>query len=62
MSASQIQMQISLISSQAAQIFGREAFKHVVWVGVFGSFSQGKQGKNVDVVIFYNPKYSEEQI
>jgi len=55
-------MQISLISSQAAQIFGREAFKHVVWVGVFGSFSQGKQGKNVDVVIFYNPKYSEEQI
>ena len=55
---------MSELGSQAAQVFGREAFKLAVWVGVFGSFSRGKQGKtsDVDIVIFYNPDYSEEQV
>jgi len=35
-----------------------------VWVGVFGSFSRGKQAEtsDVDIVIFYNPDYSEKQV
>ena len=64
MSASLIQTQMLLLGSQAAQVFRREAFKLVVWVGVFGSFSRAKQGKtsDVDLVIFYDPGYSEKQI
>ncbi len=36
----------------------------MVWVGVFGSFSRAKQRKrsDVDLVIFYDPTYSDEQI
>jgi predicted nucleotidyltransferase len=53
-----------LLGSQAAQVFERGAFKLVVWVGVFGSFSRAKQrkGSDVDLAIFYDPAYSEEQI
>jgi predicted nucleotidyltransferase len=60
----QIQKQMSALSSQAARVFGREAFKLAMWVGVFGPFSWGEQGKSstVDIVIFYNPDYSEEHI
>jgi predicted nucleotidyltransferase len=55
---------MSVLRSQAAQVFGREAFKLAVWVGVFGSFSRGRQVEtsDVDIVIFYNPEYSEEQV
>src|SRR5436189_3881476 len=61
---SQIQKQMSVLGSQAAQVFGREAFKLAVWVGVFGSFSRGKQAEtsDIDIVIFYNPDYSEKQV
>src|SRR5205814_7185285 len=60
----QIQKQMSVLGSQAAHVFGREAFKLAVWVGVFGSFSRGKQREtsDVDIVIFYNPDYSEKQV
>src|SRR2546421_3290558 len=62
--SSQIQKQMSALASQAAQVFGREAFKLTVWVGVFGSFSRDVQveASDVDIVIFYNPDYSEEQV
>ena len=62
--SSQIQKQMSMLSSQAAEVFQREAFKLAVWVGVFGSFSRGEQGEtsDIDIVIFYHPDYSESQV
>jgi len=62
--SSQIQKQMSMLGSQAAEVFQREAFKLVVWVGVFGSFSWGEQAErsDVDIVIFYHPDHSEEQV
>ncbi|OCK91890.1 uncharacterized protein K441DRAFT_194311 [Cenococcum geophilum 1.58] len=62
--SSQIQKQMSMLGSQAAEVFQREAFKLVVWVGVFGSFSRGEQVErsDVDIVIFYDPDYSEGQV
>src|SRR5437016_2076901 len=65
MSTSQRQNQVSLLRSQAEQVFKRKAFELAVWVGVFfGPFSWGMQAKSgpIDIVIFYNPNYSEEQI
>ena len=55
---------MSELSCQAVQVFERKAFKLVVWVGVFGSFSRGTQQEtsDVDIVIFYNPDYSEKQV
>ena len=62
--SSQIQKQMSVLGSQAAKVFQREAFKLAVWVGIFGSFSLGKQTEtsDVDIVIFYHPNYSKKQI
>jgi len=62
--SSKIQKQMSMLGSQAAEVFQREAFKLVVWVGVFGSFSRGEQAEtsDVDIVIFYHPDYSERQV
>jgi predicted nucleotidyltransferase len=62
--SSQIQKQISMLGSQAAEVFQREAFKLAVWVGVFGSFSRGGQSEtsDIDIVIFYHPDYSENQV
>ena len=62
--SSQIQKQMSMLGSQAAEVFQREAFKLAVWVGVFGSFSRGEQAErsDVDIVIFYHPDYSEGQV
>jgi len=50
--------------SQAAKVFQREAFKHAVWVGVFGPLSKGKGGKTstVNIVIFYDPHCSEREV
>ena len=62
MSASEIQKEIALLRRQAAKVFSREVFKHVVWVGVFGESSKVQRGVAIDVVIFYDPKYSEQQI
>src|SRR5947208_17019306 len=62
--SSEIQNQMVVLGTQAADVFQREAFKFAVWVGVFGSFSRGMQWErsDVDIVIFYPPDYSEEQI
>ena len=62
--SSQIQKQMSMLGSQAAEVFQREAFKLAVWVGVFGSFSRGEQAEtsDVDIVIFYHPDYAERQV
>jgi len=64
MSALEIQKQMLLLRSQAAKVFQRKAFKHVVWVGVFGPFSRAEQGigTRVSLVIFYDPAYTEDQI
>jgi hypothetical protein len=61
-SASPIQKEIALLRRQAAKVFSREAFKYAVWVGVFGEFSEVLHGAEIDVVIFYDPKYSQKQI
>ncbi|KAN0073962.1 hypothetical protein V8E54_007899 [Elaphomyces granulatus] len=67
MSALEIQKQLLLLGSQAAQVFERKAFKLAVWVGVFGPFSTQAQqciwkGNHVQLVIFYDPAYSENEI
>jgi len=64
MSASEIQKQIQLLGSQATPVFQRKACKHVVWAGVFGFFSRAEQGIGtpVNVVIYNDPAYTEEQI
>jgi hypothetical protein len=64
MSALQIQKQMLSLGSQAAQVFKRKAFGSVVWAGVFGPFSRAQQhkGSPVSLVIFHDPKYSEEEI
>jgi len=63
----EIQKQLLLLGSQAAQVFERKAFKLAVWVGVFGPFSKEAQqciwkGRHVDLVIFYDPAYSGDEI
>jgi hypothetical protein len=67
MSALEIQKQLLLLSSQAAQVFERKGFKLAVWVGVFGPFSTQAQqciwkGSHVKLVIFYDPAYSGQEI
>ena len=67
MSALEIQKQLLLLGSQAAQVFERKAFKLAVWVGVYGPFSTQAQqciwkGNHVQLVIFYDPAYSENEI
>ncbi|KAN0070045.1 hypothetical protein V8E54_011626 [Elaphomyces granulatus] len=63
MSASEMQKEMALLRRQAAKAFlSREVFKRVVWVGVFGNASKVQRGVAIDVVIFYDPKYSEQQI
>jgi hypothetical protein len=50
------------LGSQTAQVFGSVPFRDIVeWVGVFGLGSQTKKS-NVDIVIFYDPCYSEKQV
>ena len=62
--SSKIRGQMSVFRSQAAKVFQREAFKHAVWVGVFGPLSKGKGGKRstVNIVIFYDPQCSEREV
>jgi hypothetical protein len=62
--SSQIKKQMAVLRSQAAEVFQRKAFKLAVWVGVFGSFSLGRQGEtsNVNIVIFYDPSYPEKDV
>ena len=57
-----MQKDMSLLRRQAAKVFSREAFKRAVWVGVFGNASKVQRGVAIDVVIFYDPKYSAQQI
>jgi hypothetical protein len=59
------QKQISILQSKAKEVLTREAFKHVVWVGVLYSshtLSSRPKPLPLDLVIFHDPKYSEEQI
>src|SRR5712664_3323420 len=65
MPTSSRQRQISLLRSQAARVFSREAFQHVMWVGIlYAKYTQDMLPKPLplDIVIFYNPTYSEKQI
>ena len=59
------QKQISILQSEAKGVLTREAFKHVVWVGILYSSNTLSSRLNplpLNLVIFHNPKYSEEQI
>jgi hypothetical protein len=53
------------LQSQAEQVFGREAFKHVMWVGIhYSKLTRDMLPKPfpLDIVIFYDPRYPENQI
>ena len=64
MSTSSRQSQVSLLQSQAKPVFTREAFKSAVWVGVVYASSNGVGPKraSLNIVIVYNPKYSENKV
>jgi len=67
MSTSPREREISLLRSQAAPVFRRKAFRHAVWVGIcydslFGPRATLPKLSPVEIVIFYDPKYSEDQI
>jgi hypothetical protein len=53
--------QISLLRSRAA-VFRRKAFKHAVWVGICYDSTMLPKWPPIEIVIFYDSKYSEDQI